>query len=95
MEQVQPGGGGQFGEGVGDALGLVSGGLMADGLFHQAILDGPGAAHAPVGGDQFLDHSELDAIGGGEALDMLGHEVVKTLVGFVFQNKTLGQETVA
>jgi hypothetical protein len=26
---------------------------------------------------------------------MLGHEVVKTLVGFVFQDNTLGQETVA
>jgi hypothetical protein len=57
MEQVQLGGGGQFGEGVGDAGGL--------------------------------------AIGGGEALDMLGEEVVKALSGFVFQDHAPGQETVA
>ena len=64
-------------------------------MIHQAILDGPSAAHAPVGGDHFLDHGELDAIGGSETLDMLGHEVVKTLAGFVFENHALSQETVA
>jgi hypothetical protein len=95
MEQVQLGGGGQLGEGVGDTLGLVSGRLIADGLIHQAILDGPGAAHAPVGRHHLLDHGELDTIGRRESLDMLGHEVVKTVVGFVFQDKALGQETVA
>jgi hypothetical protein len=95
MEQVERGGGGQLGESVGDALGLVAGGLMADGLIHQAILDGPGAAHAPIGGDHFLDHGVLDAVGGGETPEMLGQEVVKTLVGFVLEDKALGQETVA
>jgi hypothetical protein len=95
VEQVQLGGGGQLGEGVGEARHLVAGGLIADGFIHQAILDGPGAAHAPIGGNHFLDHGELDAIGGGETLDMLGHEVVKTLVGFVLQDHALGQETVA
>jgi hypothetical protein len=84
-----------LGEGVGDAPGLVAGGLIADGLFHQAILDGPGAAHAPIGRNHFLDHGELDAIGGVETLGMLGHEVVKTLTEFVFQDKALSQETVA
>jgi hypothetical protein len=95
MEQVELRGGGQLGEGVGEARQLVAGGLIADGLIHQAILDGPGAAHAPIGGNHFLDHGELDAIGGGETLDMLSYEVVKTLVGFVLQNNALGQETVA
>jgi hypothetical protein len=95
VEQVELGGGGQVGEGVGDALGLVAGGLIADGLFHQAILDGPGAAHAPIGGNHFLDHGELDAIGGGETLLMLGDELVEALTRFVFQDNALGQETVA
>jgi hypothetical protein len=95
MEQVQLRGGSQFGEGSGDARDLVAGGLIADGLFHQAILDGPGAADAPIGRNHFLDHGELDAIGGRETLDMLGHEVVKALAGFVFQDNALGQETVA
>ena len=95
MEQVQFGGGCQAGKGAGDARGLVAGGLLADGLFHQAILDGPGAAHAPIGGDHFLDHGELDAIGRGETLLMLGDELVEALTGFVFQDNALGQETVA
>jgi hypothetical protein len=61
MEQVELGGGGQLGEGVGEARHLVAGGLIA----------------------------------GGETPDMLGHEVVKTLVGFVFEDHALGQEAVA
>ena len=40
---------------------------MAEGLFHEAILDGPGAAHTPIGRGHFLNHAELDAIGRGEA----------------------------
>jgi hypothetical protein len=95
MEQVQSGGGGHLGESAGEARHLVAGRLIADGLIHQAILDGPGAAHAPIGGDHLLDHGELDAIGGSETPDMLVYEVVKTLVGFVFEDKALGQETVA
>jgi len=95
MEQVELGGGGQLGEGVGEARQAVAGGLIADGLIHQAILDGPGATHVPIGGCHFPDYGEPDAIGGGETLDMLGHEVVKTLVGFVFEDHALGQETVA
>ena len=95
VEQIELRGGGQVGEGGGDARGLVAGGLIADGLFHQAILDGPGAAHAPIGGNHFLDHGELDAIGGGETLLMLGDELVEALTRFVFQDNALGQETVA
>ena len=95
MEEVEPGGGGQFGEGSGDASGLVAGGLITDGLFHQAILDGPGSAHAPMGRGHFLDDAELNAIGGGEALGMLCHEVVKTGARFVFEDHALGEETVA
>jgi hypothetical protein len=65
MEQVELGGGGQLGEGGGEARHLVAGGLIAGGLIHQAILDGPGATRAPIGGYHFLDHGEPDAIGGG------------------------------
>jgi len=46
-------------------------GLIADGLCPSSDLDGPGAAHAPIGGHHFLDHGELDAIGRGETLLML------------------------
>jgi hypothetical protein len=48
-----------------------------------------------MGHGHFLDDAELDAIGGSEALDILGHEVVKTLTGFVFQDHALGEETKA
>jgi hypothetical protein len=95
MEEAQLRGGGQFGEGGGDARGLIAERLMAEGLFHEAILDGPGAAHAPIGRGHFLNHAELDAIGGGEAPGMLGHELVKTRTGFVFEVYALGQEPVA
>jgi len=86
---------GLLGGGGGNAHGLVAGRLIAEGLFHQAILDGPGSAHAPMGHGHFLNHAELDAIGGSEALDILGHEVVKALTGFVFQAHALGEEIVA
>ena len=96
MEEIQLGGGGQLGERAGDAGGLVlAGRLVLEGLLHQAILDGPGAAHAPVRGGHFLDHTELDAIEGAEAVGVLGHEVVERLAGFVGQNDAAGQETMA
>ena len=68
---------------------------MAEGLFHEAILDGPSAAHAPIGSGHFLDHAELDAVGGSETLGMLGYEVIKTRTRFVFQNHAPSQEGVA
>jgi hypothetical protein len=48
-----------------------------------------------MGHGHFLNHAELDAIGGSETLDVLGHEVVKTLTGFAFEDGALGEETVA
>jgi hypothetical protein len=95
MEEAQLRRGGQFGEGGGDARGLIAGRLMAEGLFHEAILDGPGAAHAPIGRGHFFDHAELNAIGGGEPRGMLADEVVKARTRFVFEDHALGQEAVA
>jgi hypothetical protein len=59
-------------EGGGQAARAVARVLGVDAVGKQASLDGPGAAHAPPGGDHFLDDVELDGVGRLEALQILG-----------------------
>jgi hypothetical protein len=72
VEKSQVGSGGQAGEGSGDAFGGIGGVVFLDTGGEEAGLDEPGSAEAPVGGGHFLDHSELHAVGGGQAVQMLG-----------------------
>lgn len=70
------------------------GGIGSVGIEHVS-LDGPGAAHAPGGGDHFLDEAELCGVGGLVALDVLGEEGLKGLGGFVLKDQTASQKAVA
>jgi len=79
-----------FGEGGGDAIEEVAGGLSGGVVVEHAGLDGPGTADAPEGGGHLFDSGELDAIGGLEAFDQLGHEGVEGLLGFAFEDDAIG-----
>jgi hypothetical protein len=57
---------------------------------HDAGLDGPGAALAPEGGKHLLDQAELNIIGGSEALDEAGEEVIEALARFVIEDDAPG-----
>jgi hypothetical protein len=88
--------GGEYSKGggkTGDSAAF--GGLVVEGLSDHGGFDGPGAAHAPVGGGQVLDHGEFDAIGGLEAVQMLAEHGLEQFAGFFRQDHALGQKTVA
>jgi len=68
--------------------------LEGDLFIDQGGFDRPRAALAPVGGAHFLDHVELDFVGGLEAVDVLLEESQEVLARFVVQNDTFGAETV-
>ena len=72
----------------------VFGGQFVEGAPDHGGLDGPGAAHASVGGGQVLHHSEFDAIGGLEAVQMLAEHGLERFAGFFRQDHALGQKTV-
>ena len=95
MQEGELGRGGQVTESLGDAGEFVGGVELLDAVIEKPGLDGPGAAHAPIGGGHFLDHAEFDSIAGSEALDVLGQEVFKALPGFVAENDAIGEQAVA
>ena len=95
MEEGEFGGGGEPGEGGGDAAELVGGVLGVDGVVEEAGFDGPGAAHAPVGGGHFLDHAELDPVGGGEAVEVVREQSLERLARFVAEDYAIGEQAVA
>ena len=83
--------------GGGDA-GAVVGGWVGNpdpaGVGEDLGFHGPGAAHAPVGGDHFLDHGLLDAIGGGEAIEVLREEKFEAILRLAGENHAVGEKTV-
>jgi len=68
--------------------------LEGDLFIEQGGFDGPGAPLAPVGGAHFLDHVELDFVGGLETVDVLLQENQEVFARFVVQNDTVGAEAV-
>ena len=96
MEEGEVGGGGEAGEGGGEAAELVVVLVLAgEAVFEEAAFDGPEAAHAPVGGGHFLDHPELDAVDGVEVLEVRGDQGVELGAGFAAHDDTIGEEAVA
>jgi hypothetical protein len=69
--------------------------LGVGGVFEQAGFDGPGAAHAPVRGNHFLDHAEFHAIRGLEAVQVLGQQGFEGCAGFLIQDDAAGEQAVA
>jgi hypothetical protein len=69
--------------------------LGVDAVGKQAGFDGPGAAHAPPGGDHFLDDAELDAVGRLETIQVFVQGLFKTFVRFAFHDNAAGQQGMA
>ncbi len=86
---------GESGEGVGHAVEAVGGGLGGDLLLQHSGFEGPGAAQTPVGRGHLLDHPQLEAVGGLEAIEIVAHEAFETLGGLVVEEEALGEEAVA
>jgi hypothetical protein len=63
-------------------------------LIEHAGFDGPGAALAPVSGAHFLDHADLDFVGGLKAVDVLLQENQEVLARFALHNDTFGAQAV-
>ncbi len=95
MNQRERRGASQTGEGVGKAGQFGARGLRPEGFLDEAILDGPGAAHAPIGGGHLLDETELDVIDGAEALEVEAEELFERCRTFVRQEDRLRQQAVA
>ena len=93
--EAEAGMGGGIGEGGGHAVDFVAGGLGFGVVLKDAGFKGPGAAHAPVGSGHFLDETELEAIFGLEAVEVLGKEGFEGGARFVFHDDAAGQEAVA
>ncbi len=94
MEEAEPWGIGDFGEGGGDAGQLFAGGLVIEGGLEPLVLDGPEAAEAPVGGSHFLDERLVHLVVRGEAGKVLIHDVIEGFAGLVADDDVLGQQAV-
>ena len=97
VEEGEVGGGGEAGEGGGEAAELVVGFVVLAGeaIFEQPAFDGPEAAHAPICGGHFLDHAEFDAVDGFETLEVSGDQGVELGAGFAAHDDTIGEEAMA
>ena len=94
LQEVQLRLGGEGGEAGGEAVESIAGGLGGDGPVEAAGLDGPGAAHAPVGGDHFLDEAVLDGVDGVEAGGELIVDEAEGLGAFAVEADASGEQTV-
>ena len=92
MYQGQGRRGGNGVEGDNHAFHHPAVGLEGHLLIEQAGFERPGAALAPVRSAHFLDHAELDFIGGAEAVDVLLQEKQEVLARFAFHDHTLGAQ---
>jgi hypothetical protein len=95
VHQAEAGEGGGVGEDGGHAVDFFAGRLSFGVVLKDASFEAPGAAHAPGGRCHFLDETELEAIGGLEAVEVLGQEGFEGGVRFVFHDDAGGQEAVA
>ena len=95
VHQSQGGRRSKIGEGGGHAVQWVAGGLSCNLLFDHMGFEGPGAAETPERSHHFLNEAELDAIGGLEALEVLGEDGFEALGGLIFEENAAGQQSVA
>jgi hypothetical protein len=94
VEQGQGGRGSQGIEGDGHAVRVGAVRVEGDLFIEQGGFDGPGAALAPVRCAHFLDHAELDFVGGPEVVHMLLQENQEVLARFMVQNNTFSAHAV-
>jgi hypothetical protein len=92
VHEAEAGFGGEFLEGGGYAIERIGGGLGVGLILEQSGFDGPGAAEAPVGSHHLLDQAELHAVGGLEAIEVLGEDGLETFGRFIAHDDLLGQE---
>jgi hypothetical protein len=78
-------------EGGSQEAGSVTGLREVEAIVQQLGFDGPGATHAPPGGDHFFDEAKLDAVGRLEARQVVGHDLRETIGRFVFQENDAGE----
>ncbi len=95
MEQVQLRRGSELAVGGSEAAEVISFGFAGHGAGEEAILDGPGATEAPVGGGHFLDHAELDAVEGAKTGAVLIDQAVEGVADLAGEDDGLGEEAVA
>src|ERR1039458_2085563 len=77
VHEAEGGFGGEIIEGASEAIERI-GGLLGGGfIFEEPGFHGQGAAEAPVGSDHILDHAELHAIGGLEAIEGVIYDRLK------------------
>jgi hypothetical protein len=93
VQQGEPTGIGQFAERAGHTGGIISVPLASEGAGHEAVFDGPRAAHTPVRGDHFLDHAHFEVISRAEAGEVGIFEGLKRLQGFVGHDHDIGKQT--
>ncbi len=79
---------------VGELVAILAAGLGGDLIVHRAGFDGASSPHAPIGSDHLLDHGELDAVGGLEALQVQSQESVEALAGFRLEAEAPGEQAV-
>ncbi len=95
VHEAERGFGGQVDEGIGDAIQSVAGRLSGSFIFEHAGFESPGAAETPVGSDHFLDHAELHAIGGLQAIEVIAEDGLETLGRFVAHDDLACKQSVA
>lgn len=95
VHEAEGGFGGEIREGIGYAIQRIAGGLGGGFIFEQPGFEGPGAAETPVGSDHLLDHGELHAIGGLEAIEVLGEDRLETLRRFIAHDDLASEQAVA
>ena len=98
LQQSHAGRRGEMVEGAGEEVEPVAfglrGQLVRDLVIQHASFNRPGAVEAPVSGAHFLDHAELDAIGGLEAANVLLHEKFEVFERFALEDNASSEETV-
>jgi hypothetical protein len=70
-------------KGRGQAAGSVTGIRDVEAFVEELGFDGPGPAHAPPSRHHLLNDAKLDAVGGLEAFEVIGHDFSEALGRFV------------
>ena len=86
--------GGETFKGRGDAIERIGVRLGGGFIFELAGFGGPGPAETPVGDDHLLDESELHAIGGLEAIEVVRHDRFEGFGRFIAHDDMAGEQSV-
>ncbi len=95
VHEAEGGLGGEIHKAIGDAVQRIAGRLSSGPVFEHTGFESPGAAETPVGSDHLLDHAELHAIDGLQAVEMIVEDGLETLGRFIAQDDLAGQQSMA